>query len=54
MQKEAASLIARGYSKITAAHVLGIRKGLIEDWMVRQEFRKEISNKEGDYAVRRF
>ena len=40
---QAAGLLARGYSSVTAAHVLGIRRNLIETWLMKQEFQREVS-----------
>ena len=52
-QQDAARLLARGYSKITAAHILGVSMGLIEDWLIRPDFKNELVTLEGQYAVRR-
>ncbi len=41
-QKQAARLLARGYSDITAAHILGIQKDILSQWQVRQEFLEEV------------
>lgn len=41
-QKQAAGLLSRGYSRTTAAHVLGIRKVLIDEWYDLEAFRREV------------
>lgn len=41
-QKQAARLLARGYSDITAAHILGIQRDLLSQWQIRQEFLEEV------------
>ena len=54
-QKQAVHLLARGYSKITAAHVLGINQNTIEEWSIRNDFKRELSTLSGEaVSIRRF
>ena len=41
-QKQAARLLARGYSDITAAHILGIQRDLLSQWQIRLDFLEEV------------
>lgn len=50
-QKQAARLLARGYSDITAAHILGIQRDLLTQWQVRQEFLEEVQALQTYYSA---
>lgn len=50
-QKQAARLLARGYSDVTAAHILGVQRDLLSQWQVHQDFRAEVEALQTYYSA---
>lgn len=53
LEKRAALMLARGYSRITTAHVLGMRESVLDNWLRDPRFRSEVdSNQKSRHYVR--